>query len=150
MTSIVLFQITLPAVGRFEGGVVFDANPPFYLLSAAARVQVSSDIAAQIGRAAQIIEWRLRRAADRGEPPRAGPVFDKTDLYLGIEVLQTTNDDAVIFEFAGSPRVRLPGDDAAELLGALQRFGDYAPAASSGLAAVPTADRVIPFWEDWK
>ncbi len=134
-----IFQIEVPAIGPFSAWCV-DDEQPFLICSEGMHWQVSLDDASKIGRAAAAIVSRFEWADQTGKPPRAGPVYQKVSpdgvvvLELGVEVSEYS-DPAIVFEFAGAPRVRLPGERGAELLRALRRLGEQAAlvrAASPG------------------
>ena len=137
--SIKIFQIDVPAIGPFSAWCV-DGEQPFLICSEGLHWQVSLDDASKIGRAAAAIVSRFEWADQTGKAPKAGPVYKKVSpdgvvvFELGIEAPEYS-DPAIVFEFAGAPRVRLPGERGSELLRALLRLGAQASlvrAASPG------------------
>ena len=127
MAGIRIFQIDLR--DRFtgeamtlEGGRNFEGESPFYLKA--------RRIATSAGR----LSDRIRRAGQKSERPKPGPIFrqklsteDQTvAAVIELGLCSVDDIDAVYFEFAGM-RVALDDEQGANLLMALERFaGDIA------------------------
>ena len=139
MAGIRIFQIDLR--DRFtgeamtlEGGRNFEGESPFYLKVDLLQWAMTIDEASRVATAAGRLNYRIRRAGQKSERPKPGPIFrqklsteDQTvAAVIELGLCSVDDIDAVYFEFAGM-RVALDDEHGANLLMALERFaGDIA------------------------
>jgi hypothetical protein len=124
--GLTIFQIDLPTIGRLSGRRQFAEQEFPYELECSAWLEFwSMEVhdAVRLGRAADVIDFRFRYAAQRGDAVKAGPVFsrkmsDTEEPIIEIGIV----DDAVCLQMFALPRVMLWGQQAELLLTALHHL----------------------------
>lgn len=137
MPGIQLFEIEISdcqsgASMMLAGGRDFTVEAdPFYLTVDGLKWVMTMRDATGLAGAAQRIEYRIRRAGECGEAPKADAffrrrLFDHSDTaVIELSLAAIGELAAVLFEF-GAKRITLNLEDAPRLFAALTRFGDDA------------------------
>jgi hypothetical protein len=133
-----VFQVELPTVGALSAWRDFaEQSFPFTLEASVTDVfwSMTVDDAVRLGRCADVISYRFRGAAARGENVRVGPVFSlKDDAGEQIIEIGIVDDDAIYLRFFDLPEVTLHGEQRRVLLAALRCVGDDARTCGGGNA----------------